>query len=109
MRSCRNCYYRSIIGFENWCCHPAIGKRIKNADKQCADHIYFDFKGQILETKLGYAEMIKNRVKPPERSYRLVHAGTGIMCKKCGLISFNCNDVEMKFCGNCKIYHEDNE
>jgi len=105
MRNCRNCYYRSIIGFESWCCHPAIGKRIKHTDKKCADHIYFDDKYSEFAPKTPYAEMIKKRVNPPARTYRLTHAGTAIECKKCGMVSFLPDDIMQKYCGNCKIFH----
>lgn len=107
MRCCRNCYYRSIIGFESWCCHPAIGRRIKHTDRNCADHIYFDDKMVTKVEKTPYAEMIKKRTKPPARTYKLTHAGTAIECKLCGMTSFHTDDVKQKFCGKCKIFHND--
>jgi hypothetical protein len=109
MQQCRNCYYRSIIGFESWCCHPAIGKRIKDTGRNCADHIYYDYKGGIGLKKMGYGEMIEKATKPKEKTYRLIHAGTAIECKVCGLTSFNINDIKLKFCCNCKLYHDDEE
>jgi len=32
-----------------------------------------------------------------------------ITCKVCGLVSYNKNDVEMKFCGHCNVFHDDEE
>lgn len=29
----------------------------------------------------------------------------GIECRQCHLISWNQNDVEFKYCGNCHKYH----
>lgn len=29
---------------------------------------------------------------------------TGILCKRCGMVSFNENDVSQKYCGHCKIF-----
>jgi hypothetical protein len=29
----------------------------------------------------------------------------GIRCKICNLTSWNPNDVEQKYCGNCHIFH----
>lgn len=30
-----------------------------------------------------------------------------ITCPHCGLESFNASDVEMRYCGNCKAFHDD--
>ena len=30
----------------------------------------------------------------------------GIKCLKCGMISFNKNDVDFKYCGNCHRFHD---
>lgn len=40
-------------------------------------------------------------------TYRLVEDGsrTGIQCLGCGLTSWNRNDVEMRYCGNCHDFH----
>lgn len=107
MRCCRNCYYRSIIGFESWCCHPAIGDRISDTGKSCADHVYLDAKMVEKVAKTPYAEMIKRRIKPKEKNYKITHAGTAILCKKCGYTSFNPDDVTFKFCGKCKEFYDD--
>jgi len=33
-------------------------------------------------------------------------AGKAIKCLQCGMTSYNPNDVEHKYCGNCHIFHE---
>jgi len=30
-----------------------------------------------------------------------------ITCPKCGMVSYNQNDVENKYCGNCHQFHSD--
>lgn len=53
-RSCLNCYYRSWIGLDHWCCHPYIKRRIKKPAAKCIEHIYYDDKGhdKIAKTKI---------------------------------------------------------
>ncbi|HWN95030.1 MAG TPA: hypothetical protein VNT99_08355 [Methylomirabilota bacterium] len=29
-----------------------------------------------------------------------------IMCRRCGLTSYNSNDVEQRYCGNCHAFHK---
>lgn len=40
--------------------------------------------------------------------YALIDTGVGmaIGCFTCEKMSFNINDVLMKYCGNCHVYHE---
>lgn len=38
-----------------------------------------------------------------EQSYELL---SGIRCTRCGSISFNRNDVEQRYCGGCRTFHE---
>ena len=37
-------------------------------------------------------------------AYVLLEQGKAIMCLKCGMESHNVNDVQQRFCGNCKKY-----
>ena len=30
-----------------------------------------------------------------------------IACPKCGRVSYNRNDIDQKYCGNCNMFHED--
>ena len=30
-----------------------------------------------------------------------------IACPKCGMVSYNPNDVEQRYCGNCHAFHDD--
>jgi len=30
-----------------------------------------------------------------------------IVCPKCGMVSYNPNDVEKRYCGHCHAFHED--
>jgi len=33
--------------------------------------------------------------------------GQYILCRLCGLISYNPEDVHQKYCGGCRLFHED--
>lgn len=55
--SCLDCYYRSWIGLDHWCCHPAIKRKIKKPQAKCAEHIYYDAKGRDKVAKLKIDEM----------------------------------------------------
>lgn len=33
----------------------------------------------------------------------------GIKCLTCGLISYNPNDIQFKYCGKCHVFHDDNQ
>lgn len=37
----------------------------------------------------------------------ITHGGQAIRCRICGRESFNPGDVEMRFCGSCKRFHDD--
>lgn len=39
-------------------------------------------------------------------AYLIVDCGRGIMCLGCGLVSHSPSDVEQRYCGNCKVFHE---
>jgi hypothetical protein len=40
-----------------------------------------------------------------EPTYELLDAGRAIRCRRCGLTSHNPNDVELRYCGHCKLFH----
>jgi hypothetical protein len=42
-----------------------------------------------------------------EPTYELVNDGRAIRCRRCGLTSHNPNDVAQRYCGQCKVFHED--
>lgn len=50
-----------------------------------------------------------------ERLGPLGHVGDGVMmtrqrmitCQKCGMTSCNANDIERRYCGHCKRFHDD--
>lgn len=105
-RSCLDCYYHSFVGRENWCCHPGIKRRIKRPNARCAEHIVYDEKNAQNQQKIKVAEMLKERMLPKEKTYKITHAGTAILCKICGMTSFNYDDVLMKYCGKCKAFHD---
>lgn len=42
-----------------------------------------------------------------EPTYELLDEGRSIRCHRCGLTSQNPNDVEQRYCGRCKLFHED--
>ncbi len=42
-----------------------------------------------------------------EKTYELVEENTGIVCLICGMVSYNREDVRRRFCGNCKVFHDD--
>jgi hypothetical protein len=42
-----------------------------------------------------------------EKTYEIVEEGTGIVCLICGMVSYNREDVRRRFCGSCKVFHDD--
>lgn len=104
---CLDCYYHSYVGIQNWCCHPSICKRIKNPHANCADHIEWDFKGGIELRKKTLDEMLKIKGAQKNKSYELTHAGTAIRCNICGMTSFHLDDIEHKYCGKCRMFHDE--
>lgn len=44
----------------------------------------------------------------PELTYRILSSAgkLAINCTKCGLTSYNANDVIMRYCANCDLMHE---
>jgi hypothetical protein len=41
--------------------------------------------------------------------YTITTDGRSITCKRCGMTSHNLNDVRNRYCGHCKLFHEDEE
>lgn len=39
--------------------------------------------------------------------YILLYDGKAILCRHCGMISFNINDIKEKYCGNCHRFHKE--
>lgn len=42
-------------------------------------------------------------------TYIIDPAGEWILCLRCGLRSYNPNDVKQRYCGHCHIFHDDLE
>jgi ribosomal protein L37E len=40
-------------------------------------------------------------------TYHIVHDGKAIRCLMCGFVSYNKNDVEKRYCGQCHVFHDD--
>lgn len=62
-------------------------------------------------------ELNRNALKEEPRSYRYGYE-TGafgalqdypfsIRCETCGFVSYNSNDIREKYCGHCRMYHDD--
>lgn len=54
--------------------------------------------------------MAQPPVKKSRKTYEIIpvtgsHTGA-IKCLKCGMTSYNPNDVRHKYCGNCHEFHE---
>ncbi len=45
--------------------------------------------------------------KPEIKTYTLAPQGTWIKCLRCKKTSFNRKDVDKRYCGHCKIFHDD--
>jgi hypothetical protein len=43
----------------------------------------------------------------PDQTYEIVEDGKAIKCLLCGLTSYHPKDVEHRYCGHCKAFHED--
>jgi hypothetical protein len=53
---------------------------------------------------------MENFFVPPKRltdGYTIADDGRSIICKRCGKTSHNLNDVRDRYCGHCKLFHED--
>jgi ribosomal protein S27AE len=44
--------------------------------------------------------------KEEDRSYDLI-ANDAIRCRRCGMTSYNPNDISQRYCGRCHQFHED--
>lgn len=51
------------------------------------------------------AECLKGR--EPMDTFTISPDGKSITCKRCKMTSYNLNDVEQRYCGHCKVYHDD--
>lgn len=40
-------------------------------------------------------------------TYELSPDGRTITCKRCGKTSYNPEDVRLRFCGWCRVFHDD--
>jgi len=40
-------------------------------------------------------------------TYEILDDGKAIRCLRCGCISYNSNDVQQRYCGKCKVSHDD--
>jgi ribosomal protein L37E len=40
-------------------------------------------------------------------SYRIADDGRSITCRRCGKTSYNMSDVAHRYCGHCKVFHDD--
>lgn len=45
------------------------------------------------------------RGAPRMKTYLLVQGGSAILCLRCGLRSFNANDIQERYCGHCHQFH----
>ena len=43
---------------------------------------------------------------PTGKTYEILHNGQAIKCLFCGLISYNLNDINNRYCGHCHKFHE---
>lgn len=110
-----------------------IKKILKRAKKIAQEMELYDHKAHSIdfkvspETVVGIAAMIQLEVMnapiimmnmDPKTSEGIVQSGKtyeivnnkgeqGIRCLKCNLTSYNYNDIEQRYCGNCHIFHED--
>jgi ribosomal protein L37E len=40
-------------------------------------------------------------------TFEILEGGKAIKCRRCGLTSYSLKDVEHRWCGNCKVSHDD--
>jgi hypothetical protein len=40
-------------------------------------------------------------------THEILYNGRAIRCLRCGLVSFNLNDVLQRYCGNCHVFHDE--
>lgn len=54
-----------------------------------------------------YRVRIEALLTPLVGPYSLLDHGHVIRCNTCGRVSWNTNDVIHRYCGHCKVFHED--
>lgn len=67
--------------------------------------------GMVSRTGRYRVELVDAKLRlTPDPSYQLgetpVSGEPWILCLRCNRKSYNKNDIEQKYCGNCHIYHE---
>lgn len=105
MKNCLNCAYFRFVGLDKICGHQDHHRKIKKPRSSCADYLWIEDKtGKAF--KIPFEEsfmMVKNGAK----SYHFNEDNTSIICHRCGFESYHVGDISNKYCGNCRIFHED--
>lgn len=97
--------------------HPAFGN-VLTEEKQRACAVLcescFDDRAPPIEAiefsgdDVVYHPLEELEDAPPPQSYVIVRDNRGrpgIECLHCGLVSWNINDVDHRYCGNCRQFH----
>lgn len=105
--SCLDCFYFRLCRFDRSCSHPDHPRIIYPPYPKCADWTLYDEKNSDNLPKVAYEVSASLEGKGPFKSYSISHNGRSITCNLCGKMSFNIGDVKYRFCGNCKIYHDE--
>lgn len=59
------------------------------------------------KNKLPLESTLEKMIKPENKRYEIINNGEAIRCLSCGLTSYNHGDIQMKYCGNCRRFHDD--
>lgn len=64
-------------------------------------------KPTVLKYGTGYDLVVAEEDSRPHREAWHTRLILGIRCKTCQRISFHPKDITERYCGNCKVFHED--
>ena len=67
------------------------------------------FNGSDIMTARQLIGQALDQLDPKGPRYTIVDRpnGTAITCHRCGLTSFSAKDVQERFCGHCRVFHDD--
>lgn len=72
----------------------------------------FGWMAELLQAhggQLGGLQLITPGTLPRATTYRILHGieRDAILCTRCGAISHHPQDVTQRYCGRCRLFHED--
>jgi protein-arginine kinase activator protein McsA len=83
-----------------------IARRVMEVNARPEDWLDEDHRGRVVRTAAVFVLTDYFLGKFIPRTYVEADDGNSITCTRCGMTSFNTNDVAQKYCANCKKFHK---